>query len=97
MPAYDYEIPETDQRITLIRPVHRRDEPLRLVRIAVPDRITIAGAAVNPFTFENQLERGWRKMEDRGTLPRDFNPREVKELLAADRQRPAASDDADSS
>jgi len=83
MPAYDYEIPELDATVTLIRPVERRDEPLRLVRRTVPDSISIAGAAANPHDPDAQMRAGFKRLEERGQLPRDFTVKQIQSALAA--------------
>lgn len=83
MPAYEYDIPELDQRATLIRPVERRDEPIQVIRRTVPDSITIAGAAANPLDFDAQFARGLQQAEARGQIPRDFTISELKQAAAA--------------
>ena len=81
MPVYEYFIPELDQKVQLLRPVERRDDPLDVKRVTVPDRIAIAGAAPNPHDFDAQARRGWQRLEERGQLPRDFTTKQVKEVL----------------
>lgn len=79
MPQYEYEIPELGQRVTLIRAVEERDAPIQVVRRTVPDSITIAGSASNPFDFDQQYQQGLRRVEERGMLPRDFTKAELKQ------------------
>jgi hypothetical protein len=66
MPAYEYEIPELGQTITLIRPVERRDEPVLIRRMEVPRTLAISGAAANPWDPETQMRQGWKRLEERG-------------------------------
>lgn len=82
MPAYEYEVPELDCMITLLRPVDRRDEPLRLVRKTVPDSVTIGGSAGDPFDPDANMRAGWRRLEERGAMPRDFSKKQVAQALA---------------
>ncbi|RME72405.1 MAG: hypothetical protein D6781_02290 [Verrucomicrobia bacterium] len=70
MPLYEYEIPEAGLRFTLQREVERRDDPVRVVRCTVPRSLAIAGSARNPFEFDDQVQRGYRKLEEEGRLPR---------------------------
>jgi hypothetical protein len=83
MPAYEYEIPEAGQTITLIRPVERRDEPVIVRRVQVPQSIAIAGAAANPFDPEAQMRLGWKRLEERG-LPAHLKgkARHAQEIMA---------------
>jgi hypothetical protein len=81
MPVYEYFIPELDQRVALLRPVERRDDPLEVKRVTVPDRIAIAGSAQDPHSFDNQYARGLRRLEQRGELPRDFTTEQLKGVM----------------
>lgn len=83
MPAYQYECPELGLTLTLLRPVDERDKPLRLIRRTVPDSIAIAGAASNPHDPDAQMRAGFRRLEERGQLPRDFSVKQIKGALAA--------------
>ena len=83
MPAYEYECPELGLTTTLLRPVEERDKPLQLIRRTVPDSIAIAGAAANPHDPDAQMRAGFRRLEERGQLPRDFSVKQIKGALAA--------------
>jgi len=82
MPSYDYNIPELGQTVTLLRPVKDRDKPIAVERRGVPDRIAIAGAASDPYSFDNQYAKGLRTLERRGKLPRDFTKKQFAQAAA---------------
>lgn len=92
MPSYEYEIPEAGVRITLIRPVERRDEPVHVRRIEVPAHVAIAGSAAHPLDCDAGARQGWKRMEESGELARikDFKPSEVKRALETAEARTAA-------
>ncbi|MBS0229458.1 MAG: hypothetical protein JSS23_12305 [Proteobacteria bacterium] len=83
MPSYDYELPELGgMRVTLIRPVAERDDPIRVIRRTVPDRVSVSGSAQNPVDFDVQYKRGLQQAEARGQLPRDFSAGQLKRAAA---------------
>lgn len=83
MPAYEYECPELGLTLTLLRSVDERDKPLQLVRKTVPDSIAIAGSAANPHDPDAQMRAGFKRLEERGNLPRDFSVKQIQSALAA--------------
>lgn len=73
MPSYEYELIDrgepTGLRVTLLRPVDARDEPITLRRVEVPRSLAIAGNAVNPMDPVQAMRRGYKMLEERGQLP----------------------------
>ena len=81
MPLYEYEIPEAGQRIVLMRPIDRRDEPVHVRRVEVPDEIAIAGVSTSakaPGDFDSGIREGLARY---GESIRDYTPDQIQHAL----------------
>jgi hypothetical protein len=69
MPVYQYREVGTARVVELVRTVAQRDSvPPGLIRITVPERLTVTGTTSNPIdptSCDAQVKRAYRQLEDK--------------------------------